>query len=259
MHAEKNADAGITEEIHADQKLFSSVLDMVKQANLEGKLVSSLLNMLGKDFTYPSYDETNAETKEVHPVAEQILEAINGHEVNSFLANMILEINHVLNLEIEKMSNSQMHEQISSLFEERLIGETILPFVHMFSYELQGVISEAQRSVSAMDWDEESSGSLESDLFHALMGWCITTDNAIRKADNMKSRGMDYSNRLRESMRNLLTINQAMGIIPYEVRDYLDSATKGRKGLNELFKSMGSRPQNFKVLKRPDSNDNMFG
>ncbi len=261
MPIEKNVSVEVTkEEIPLDQKFFSKVLDMVKQVNLEGKLVDKLLKSLGEDFTYPSYDESSAEVKEMHPKAEHIIEAVGESGVTPFLASLVLGMGHVESWDIEKMTDAEVQEKINPLMEEKSMERMMLQFMHMFNYELQGTIAHAQKAISSMEEDEESeTDSSEGELFHALMGWSIATDNSIRKAINRQAKGIDYSKRLRDSMRSLLTINQATEITPYEAWSYLDLATRGRKGLNEFFKDADGDSDDFKAMARKNSNDRMFG
>ncbi len=254
----------------ANQKLFSAAESAITEMKLDGKVADMLIGLLGDDFTYPDYDQYASKTSEKRINAERITDAFGKKEMDKFLAGLVVGTGELEHWEIGKMDRAQLHKAISTLLEGEDAGKITLAMAHMLGYELQNEIIEAHRSMqrmgSMMDDDENEEDDTdmpEMGFYRKLMSWCISVEASLSKADDRCARGMDYSKRFRQSFRDLLIIDQAVEITPYEAESYyLDAALRDRKGLHALFvEDEREEPegQNLKEAARKKSdNDNMF-
>lgn len=246
-------------DVPADQQLLSSISSVANEIKLESRAVDLLLKSLGKDFTYPAYDRLKAETAEKRVSVEHIIELL-GDDADVFVAGLVLGLGSAEHWEMGKMGEAQLKEAINGLFESNEAMKMAMAMMHFMDYELRSRITEAQKSMSYMAFDDEFEAP-EVDTYYMLMGLCISAKTDISKAGNRYARDMDYTDRLRRGMRNLLIVDQATEITPYEAWDYLKEATKDNRRFSEFFSKAGAEREGLKDAMRRNGggNDPMFG
>ncbi len=245
------------EYVEIGKKFFSFVENVIKKTDFKEKIADMIVNKLGKDFTYPAYDESTGEVKEKHVAPIDILENLDNKNATELLARLVFELGNSQAWDFSKIDEAFIKRVINQLLSTEKTAEKImLQIVHLFNYELEGVLENNKDLINA---DEEH--DVVPPIIGELTKSSVAIDNIIREAENRSASGLDYIEKLRESMRNLLVIKQATEIGPGNVEKYIGILTNRKKEFEKIFGAHKEDSELKKGLKdaNRDKDLSMFG